>query len=98
MKTLHQLAVVVATITLLIEPVLSATLKRPELDSLAARVQAQPPASFDGFLTEAVKLVPLLDHSVAAYRTHAALTEDDLGNIGRLLGLYNRLHNQAAAL
>src|ERR1700712_380781 len=98
MKALHRLALAVATLTLLIEPVLSATLKKPELDSLAARVQAQPPASFEGFLTEAVKLVPSLDRSVAAYRTHAALTEDDLGNIGRLLGLYNRLYNQAAAV
>ena len=29
---------------------------------------------------------------------HAVLTGDDLANIGRLLGLYNRLRNEAAVI
>src|SRR3954447_25939134 len=98
MKACHQLALAVASLIVLSGPALSATLKKPELDSLAASMQAQAPASFDGFLTEAEKHFPSLHDSIAAYRNHAALTQDDLGNIGRLLGLYNRLSNEAAVI
>jgi predicted dipeptidase len=87
-----------ASLVVSTEPVLAATLKKPELDALAASVQAQVPTSFDGFLAEAEKLFPSLHPSVAAYRNHDALTDDDLGNIGRLLGLYNRLHSEAAVV
>jgi predicted dipeptidase len=79
-------------------PVAAATLKKPDLDTLAAAAKAGRPADFNAFLAGAVQANPALAGSVAAYRKQALLTDDDLTIIGRLLGLYNRLQNQQAVI
>lgn len=80
------------------QPAIADTLKKPDLDTLVAAAQAKPPANFNAFLDEAVRANPKLAGSVAAYRKQAVLSGDDLTNIGRLLGVYNRLHNQRAVI
>ncbi|CBJ51430.1 dipeptidase [Ralstonia solanacearum] len=75
------------------------TLKKPELDALASAGQSKAVSSdLSGFLMAAAKADPQVAGSVAAYQKRLPLTGDDLVNIGRLLGLYNRLHNQQAVI
>ncbi len=74
------------------------TVKKPEIDKLAIAEQAKVSPSFPAFLAEATKAYPKLKASVAAYEKMTPLAGDDLINIGRLLGLYNRLHNQKAVI
>jgi hypothetical protein len=74
-------------------------LRKPQLDRLAAAWQAgKPPANFNAFLAQAAKAEPALKPGVAAYRARKPLAGDDLVNIARLLGLYNRLQNQQAVI
>jgi len=80
-------------------PAFAETLKKPALDQLAAAWQGgKAPADFNAFLARATKANPTLQPAVAAYRSKAPLAGDDLVNIARLLGLYNRLHNQQAVI
>jgi len=80
-------------------PAFAETLKKPALDQLAAAWQGGKTASsFNAFLAQAEKANPELKPAVAAYRKKAPLAGDDLVNIARLLGLYNRLHNQKAVI
>ncbi|SEF32112.1 dipeptidase [Variovorax sp. NFACC27] len=80
-------------------PAFAETIKKPELDRLAASWQGGKTASsFNAFLAQAEKANPALKPAVAAYRKRAPLAGDDLTNIARLLGLYNRLHNQKAVI
>jgi len=76
----------------------AATIAKPELDQLVSAGTAKPPASFNAFLDSAVKADPKLAPAVRAYRAKRPLKGDDLVNIGRLLGVYNRVHNQQAVL
>lgn len=77
----------------------AATLKKPELDALASAGQSGAmPSDLSDFLAAAAKADPQVAGSVAAYRNPLPLVGDDLVNIGRLLGLYNRLHNGQAAI
>jgi len=76
----------------------AATIAKPELDQLVSAGTAKPPASFNAFLDSAVKADPKLAPAVRAYRAKHPLKGDDLVNIGRLLGVYNRVHNQQAVL
>jgi len=74
-------------------------LRKPQLDQLAAAWQAgKAPADFNAFLAQATRSNPALQASVAAYRAKKPLAGDDLVNIARLLGLYNRLQNQQAVI
>jgi len=77
---------------------LAETLKKPEIDKLVAAQQGKVSPSFRAFLADAAKVEPKLKASVAAYEKKAPLAGDDLINISRLLGLYNRLHNQKAVI
>lgn len=77
---------------------LAAPLAKPELDKLVASSTAAPPASFNAFLDAALKADPKLAATVRAYRAKQPLKGDNLVNIGRLLGIYNRVHNQQAVL
>lgn len=79
-------------------PASAETLKKPELDRLAAAQQARPAPSFRAFLAQAAKADPRLKPAVAAYEKKLPLQGDELTNIARLLGLYNRLHNQKAVI
>jgi predicted dipeptidase len=72
--------------------------KKPQLDHLAATQSAVARGSFAEFLAAAVREQPALAAPVAAYRAGAPLAGEDLTTIARLLGLYNRLHNQAAVI
>ncbi len=78
------------------------TLKKPALDQLAARWQAGRTASdFNAFLAQAVAANPAnkeLAAAVSAYGQRQPLAGDALVDIARLLGLYNRLQNQQAAI
>ncbi|MDC6239186.1 dipeptidase, partial [Ralstonia solanacearum] len=77
----------------------AATLKKPELDALVLAGQSRAvPFDLSGFLEATAKADPQVAGSVAAYRNRSPLVGDDLVNIGRLLGLYNRLYNQQAAI
>jgi predicted dipeptidase len=76
----------------------AATLKKPELDTLAKAEQAKASSDLSSFLAAAAKADPQVAGSVAAYQKKAPLAGDDLVNIGRLLGLSNRLHNQQAVI
>ncbi|ATG20108.1 beta-Ala-Xaa dipeptidase [Ralstonia pickettii] len=77
---------------------LAATLQKPQLDALLAAEQSKASVDLNSFLAAAAKADPQVAGSVAAYQKKAPLSGDDLVNIGRLLGLYNRLHNQQAVI
>ncbi|MBV7543033.1 dipeptidase [Acidovorax sp. sic0104] len=74
------------------------TLKKADMDRLVAVLPASAQGSFKEFLAQAARENPLLRASVAAYAAKQPLAGDDLVNISRLLGLYNRLHNQSAVI
>ncbi|EJE48578.1 dipeptidase, putative [Acidovorax sp. CF316] len=74
------------------------TIKKAQMDRLVAALPAAAQGSFDEFLAQAARENPLLQASVAGYKAKAPLAGDDLVNISRLLGLYNRLRNQAAVI
>ena len=76
----------------------AATIKKAQMDRLVAALPAAAQGSFDDFIAQAARENPLLQASVAAYKARAPLAGDDLVNISRLLGLYNRLRNQAAVI
>ena len=79
-------------------PLRAETLKKPALEALVAANQARLPPDFDTFLASAAKAQPMLVPAAAAYRAKAPLAGDDLVNVARLLGLYNRLRNEAAVI
>jgi len=74
------------------------TIKKVQMDRLVAALPAAAKGSFDEFLAQAARENPMLQASVAGYKAKAPLAGDDLVNISRLLGLYNRLRNQAAVI
>ena len=76
----------------------AATLKKPALDRIAAAPGAAAAADFRQFLQLAAQMQPELQPAVAAYAANKPLAGDDLVNISRLLGLHNRLRNQAAVI
>jgi predicted dipeptidase len=97
--SLSALSAVVLGLGFLGETVHADVLRKPQLDRLAAAWQAgKPPANFNAFLAQAAKAEPALKPGVAAYRARKPLAGDDLVNIARLLGLYNRLQNQQAVI
>ena len=77
-------------------------IKKPEMDRIAAAPAAMSATaasgSFSQFLALSAQMQPELAPAVAAYERKATLQGDDLVNISRLLGLYNRLKNQAAVI
>ncbi len=77
---------------------MAATLKKPALDRIAATPSAAAAADFRQFLQLAAQMQPELQPAVAAYAEKKPLAGDDLVNISRLLGLHNRLRNQAAVI
>ena len=81
----------------LLQPAIADTVKKPALDALAAMTQPSPP-DFRAFLASAAAAEPVLAPAAAAYTAKAPLAGDDLINIGRMLGLHNRLRNQAACI
>lgn len=76
----------------------SATLKKPQLDQIVASQQNQPAGSFAAFLGRVKASQPALLPAITAYEQRQPLTGDNLVNIARLLGVYNRLAHQGAVI
>jgi hypothetical protein len=98
MTCLARLAPLLALSLALAQPAMADTLKKPAIDALAAMSKANPPAVFHAFLASAAAAEPSLAPAVAAHTAKAPLRGNNLVNIGQLLGLYNRLRNQAACI
>ncbi|WP_230427100.1 dipeptidase [Cupriavidus yeoncheonensis] len=79
-------------------PAAAETLRKPALDALIAANKSGAPASLEAFLTSAAKAEPAVAPAVAAWQAGSPLSGENLVNIGRLLGVYNRLHNEAAVI
>ncbi len=76
----------------------SATLKKPQLDQVIASQQGQMVGGFAEFLGRVKFSNPQLVPAITAYEQRQPLAGDDLVNIARLLGVYNRLAHQAAVI
>ncbi|KQP18167.1 dipeptidase [Pseudorhodoferax sp. Leaf267] len=74
------------------------TLKKAELDQLAASLQGRAPGSFSAFLDHAALQRPTLAPLVQRYKARQPLAGDELATLSRLLGLHNRLSNQAGVI
>lgn len=101
MKTLWLTATLAAALTACSTPTTppaTQALKKPALDHIAAAPAAATAADFRQFLSLAAQMQPQLQTAVSAYLAHKPLAGDDLVNISRLLGLHNRLRNQAAVI
>ncbi|MBO9678657.1 MAG: dipeptidase [Acidovorax sp.] len=81
-----------------VAPQAAAPLKKADMDRLVAARPDAARGSFPEFLAQAASETPSLRPAVAAYAAKAPLAGDDLVQIARLLGLYNRLRNQAAVI
>ena len=81
-----------------VAPQAAAPLKKADMDRLVAARPDAARGSFPDFLAQAASETPSLRPAVAAYAAKAPLAGDDLVQIARLLGLYNRLRNQAAVI
>lgn len=74
-------------------------LRKPDLDRIATRQAGRTPASFADFLDQVARDDPALRPLAARYRQdRQALAGPDLRTTSRLLGLHNRLLNQAAVV
>ena len=76
----------------------STTLKKPQLDQIVASQQGQMVGGFAPFLNRVKFSNPQLIPAIQAYEQRQPLAGDDLVNIARLLGVYNRLAHQAAVI
>lgn len=98
MKGFSPLNLTLGLVLALTQTAFAETIKKPGIDKLVAAQQAKPAPDFRTFLAEAAKANPKLAASVAAYEKKMPLAGDDLINISRLLGVYNRTHNQKAVI
>lgn len=76
----------------------AAALKKPELEQIAAQQQGRVPVSFAAFLAQVAQDRPALAPLAQRYQRREALTPDETLQAARLLGLHNRLLNQAAVI
>jgi len=93
-----RIACLIAFAFALAQPTLAETIRKPALDALITASKSAPPADLDAFLSAAAKAEPAVAPAVAAYQARKPLSGDKLVNIGRLLGAYNRVHNEAAVV
>ncbi|MDA8522785.1 dipeptidase [Acidovorax sp. NCPPB 4044] len=77
---------------------LAGPLKKPDLDRIVVAESAAPPQDFPAFLGRAAKAYPALQSAVAAYGGKVPMSQADLVQVARLLGLYNRLRHQQAVI
>lgn len=91
-------AALLALSLLIAHPGQAQTLKKPALDALVSSTRAAAPADLQAFMAAAAKAEPAVAPAVAAWQAKAALAGDNLVNIGRLLGVYNRVRNEAAVI
>ena len=74
-----------------------ATLKKPQLDQIVASQPGQP-GSFQDFLIRVKASQPAVRPAIEAYEQRQPLAGDNLVQIARLLGVYNRLAHQTAVM
>ncbi|NSX14788.1 dipeptidase [Cupriavidus taiwanensis] len=77
------------------------TLKKPALEALTGNSPAVARAAqsdLPAFMAAAARAEPLVAPAVAAWQSKAPLSGDNLVNVARLLGVYNRLRNETAAI
>ncbi|SPR99748.1 dipeptidase [Cupriavidus taiwanensis] len=82
-------------------PAHAQTLKKPALEALTGNSPAAAKAAqadLPAFMAAAAKAEPMVAPAVAAWQAKAPLSGDNLVNVARLLGVYNRLRNEAAAI
>ena len=91
-------AALLALSLLIAHPGQAQTLKKPALDALVSSTRAAAPADLQAFMAAAAKAEPAVAPAVAAWQAKAPLAGDNLVNIGRLLGVYNRVRNEAAVI
>ncbi|WP_116314281.1 dipeptidase [Cupriavidus taiwanensis] len=97
----HRWASLLALSLALALPAHAQTLKKPALEALAGNSQAAAKAAqadLPAFMAAAAKAEPTVAPAVAAWQSKAPLSGDNLVNVARLLGVYNRLRNEAAAI
>jgi hypothetical protein len=73
-------------------------LKKPELDRIAAQQQGRVPATFAAFLAQVAQDQPSLRPLAERRQRGETLSAEELQQTARLLGLHNRLLNQAAVI
>ena len=91
----------VVALGLAAQGVAAETLKKPALDRLAAMPALRDAPDFKTFLSRAAGsrgASKALKKAAAAYAAKWPLTGDDQINVGRMLGLYNRLHHHDAVI
>jgi len=91
-------AALLALSLLIAHPGQAQTLKKPALDALVSSTRAAAPADLQAFMAAAARAEPAVAPAVAAWQAKAPLAGDNLVNIGRLLGVYNRVRNEAAVI
>ncbi|SOY63986.1 peptidase; putative AMINOACYL-HISTIDINE DIPEPTIDASE (CARNOSINASE) (XAA-HIS DIPEPTIDASE) PROTEIN; signal [Cupriavidus taiwanensis] len=97
----HRWASLLALSLALVLPAHAQTLKKPALEALSGNGPVAAKASqadLPAFMAAAARAEPLVAPAVAAWQSKAPLSGDNLVNVARLLGVYNRLRNEAAAI
>jgi len=79
-------------------PIQAQTLKKPALDALIASSAPTPPESFKAFAQQAARAEPGVAPAVLRYTRGQTLSDGELADIARLLGVYNRLTQETAVL
>ena len=79
-------------------PIQAQTLKKPALEALVASSAATPPESFKAFAQQAAKAEPGVAAAVQRYTLGQSLSDGQLADIARLLGVYNRMTQETAVL
>ena len=79
-------------------PTRAQTLKKPALDALIASSAQTSFSSFKVFAQQAAKAEPGAATAVQRYTRGQTLSDGELADIARLLGVYNRLTQETAVL
>ena len=87
-----------AAMLLLAQGATAEPLKKPELDALLAAPSLKSASDFPRFAAAAAELNPSLRPAVDAYLRKRPLGGDDLVDVARLLGVYNRARNEALVI
>ncbi|QUN30251.1 dipeptidase [Cupriavidus sp. KK10] len=98
LPSLCRWAPMLALSLMLAHPAQAQTLKKPALDALVSGTRTAAHADLQAFMAAAAKAEPSVAPAVAAWQARSPLAGDNLANIGRLLGVYNRVHNEAGVI
>lgn len=92
-------AIAIGALTLVPTGARAEVLLKPAVDQLLARPEIRTPAAdFRGFATAAARADQRLTPAVTAWEAGKPLAGEDLANVARLLGLYNRLRHRDPAI